>query len=53
VLTGTYTDTIVLQDGRWLLRHRLCQIDPKPEHRALTPTDVLLARLDEFTQNRS
>lgn len=53
VLTGTYRDTFVIEDGRWRLRYRLCQIDPKPQHRELTPTDALLGRLDDFTQKRS
>lgn len=50
VLTGTYDDEFVLDDGQWLLRRRSCRIDPRPDHRDRTPSDALLAAFDERTR---
>jgi ketosteroid isomerase-like protein len=50
LLTGTYEDRLVKQDGRWRFRARVCKVDPQPEHRSQIPTDVLVVRFDEASR---
>ncbi len=49
VMTGTYSDRFVFDDGQWRIRHRQCLVDPLPSHRHIAPTDALLMRLDDRT----
>jgi hypothetical protein len=49
-LTGVYYDKLAKVDGRWLFTERICRLDPQPEHRDLTPTDIMVRRFDENVQ---
>jgi ketosteroid isomerase-like protein len=41
MLTGTYEDRLVKQDGTWRFRARVCKVDPQPEHQSLIPGGCL------------